>query len=212
MRPRYRSVKSSKEAHQGQLRPCRRCDGAVFYMSTPFEFPSQVPFFKMFFFSRRRRHTRLVSDWSSDVCSSDLYTFGETQLGVIYERLKYDQTSRLAADTDFKSYDRNAYAFTFVQKIGPGTLRALYGRAQDGRCALAGGGACSASGLGVRQITLGYSYTLSGQTDLYGFYTRIVNDARATYQVANAAGIGATAGADNIRAGLGVPYTFDQTF
>src|SRR5437016_14135266 len=26
-----------------------------------------------FFFSIRRRHTRLVSDWSSDVCSSDLY-------------------------------------------------------------------------------------------------------------------------------------------
>src|SRR5438093_7036015 len=25
-----------------------------------------------FFFSNRRRHTRLVSDWSSDVCSSDL--------------------------------------------------------------------------------------------------------------------------------------------
>src|SRR5262249_56352875 len=27
-----------------------------------------------FFFSSRRRHTRLVSDWSSDVCSSDLAT------------------------------------------------------------------------------------------------------------------------------------------
>src|SRR5262249_59906916 len=26
------------------------------------------------FFSSRRRHTRLVSDWSSDVCSSDLMT------------------------------------------------------------------------------------------------------------------------------------------
>ena len=25
-----------------------------------------------FFFSSRRRHTRLVRDWSSDVCSSDL--------------------------------------------------------------------------------------------------------------------------------------------
>src|SRR5574341_2144585 len=25
-----------------------------------------------FFFSSRRRHTRLVGDWSSDVCSSDL--------------------------------------------------------------------------------------------------------------------------------------------
>src|SRR5262249_56631079 len=28
--------------------------------------------FQLFFFSSRRRHTRLVSDWSSDVCSSDL--------------------------------------------------------------------------------------------------------------------------------------------
>src|SRR5258706_11857735 len=29
--------------------------------------------FLRFFFSSRRRHTRLVSDWSSDVCSSDLH-------------------------------------------------------------------------------------------------------------------------------------------
>src|SRR5262249_59896626 len=28
--------------------------------------------YRCFFFSSRRRHTRLVSDWSSDVCSSDL--------------------------------------------------------------------------------------------------------------------------------------------
>src|SRR5437588_11959873 len=27
----------------------------------------------MFFFSSRRRHTRSLCDWSSDVCSSDLY-------------------------------------------------------------------------------------------------------------------------------------------
>src|SRR5256885_17132618 len=27
----------------------------------------------VFFFSSRRRHTRLQGDWSSDVCSSDLY-------------------------------------------------------------------------------------------------------------------------------------------
>src|SRR5262249_42685424 len=30
----------------------------------------------VFFFSSRRRHTRLVSDWSSDVCSSDLVLVG----------------------------------------------------------------------------------------------------------------------------------------
>ena len=27
----------------------------------------------LFFFSSRRRHTRLQGDWSSDVCSSDLH-------------------------------------------------------------------------------------------------------------------------------------------
>src|SRR5262249_26000182 len=32
----------------------------------------RISFCLFFFFSSRRRHTRLVSDWSSDVCSSDL--------------------------------------------------------------------------------------------------------------------------------------------
>src|ERR1039457_6461813 len=32
-----------------------------------------VGFLKLFFFSSRRRHTRLQVDWSSDVCSSDLF-------------------------------------------------------------------------------------------------------------------------------------------
>src|SRR6266581_5186062 len=31
--------------------------------------------FLVFFFSSRRRHTRWTGDWSSDVCSSDLYGF-----------------------------------------------------------------------------------------------------------------------------------------
>src|SRR5256885_9813120 len=33
---------------------------------------SGVPSCVIFFFSSRRRHTRLQGDWSSDVCSSDL--------------------------------------------------------------------------------------------------------------------------------------------
>src|SRR5438093_8485769 len=32
--------------------------------------------FYLIFFSSRRRHTILVSDWSSDVCSSDLFAAG----------------------------------------------------------------------------------------------------------------------------------------
>src|SRR3989454_2403758 len=33
---------------------------------------SNASFHAFFFFSSRRRHTRLQGDWSSDVCSSDL--------------------------------------------------------------------------------------------------------------------------------------------
>src|SRR5437868_10035955 len=34
---------------------------------------SIICFFFFFFFSSRRRHTRSKRDWSSDVCSSDLF-------------------------------------------------------------------------------------------------------------------------------------------
>src|SRR2546426_11248089 len=38
-----------------------------------------------FFFSSRRRHTRLQGDWSSDVCSSDLVTVVGTSGGATPE-------------------------------------------------------------------------------------------------------------------------------
>src|SRR5438477_8777988 len=34
----------------------------------------------LFFFSSRRRHTRLTCDWSSDVCSSDLVQIDRTRV------------------------------------------------------------------------------------------------------------------------------------
>src|SRR5205814_3325925 len=41
----------------------------------------------LFFFSSRRRHTRCLSDWSSDVCSSDLIASGLKIANPIFERL-----------------------------------------------------------------------------------------------------------------------------
>src|SRR6266480_2425294 len=37
---------------------------------------------QVFFFSSRRRHTRLTCDWSSDVCSSDLILLAVLQSGI----------------------------------------------------------------------------------------------------------------------------------
>src|SRR6266480_1687711 len=51
-----------------------------------------MPITVFFFFSSRRRHTRLTCDWSSDVCSSDLAgmysmakTYDERELSPIFE-------------------------------------------------------------------------------------------------------------------------------
>src|SRR5688500_19893548 len=45
--------------------------------------PSTSSAIRFFFFSSRRRHTRLQGDWSSDVCSSDLvYLVGSNNTGV----------------------------------------------------------------------------------------------------------------------------------
>src|SRR5258706_508469 len=50
----------------------RKCAAALYTRVSAILFISWCrPINIFFFFSSRRRHTRLVSDWSSDVCSSD---------------------------------------------------------------------------------------------------------------------------------------------
>src|SRR5437763_8071484 len=52
-----------------------------------------------FFFSSRRRHTRYIGDWSSDVCSSDLQYPGDSLRCVLFhdsaEELAVSQLARV---------------------------------------------------------------------------------------------------------------------
>src|SRR5204862_3955141 len=52
-----------------------------------------------FFFSSRRRHTRSLRDWSSDVCSSDLY-------GAALLFVRWDEASRPAGhlETEYLAF------------------------------------------------------------------------------------------------------------
>src|SRR5690606_40602674 len=45
-----------------------------------------VSLFFFFFFSSRRRHTRFSRDWSSDVCSSDLFDLAKLGAALNHER------------------------------------------------------------------------------------------------------------------------------
>src|SRR5437879_9635859 len=48
------------------------CDASLCVLSFLVFFSLTRLHFLFFFFSSRRRHTRYIGDWSSDVCSSDL--------------------------------------------------------------------------------------------------------------------------------------------
>src|SRR5437899_4920859 len=50
-------------------------------------------FIFFFFFSSRRRHTRCLSDWSSDVCSSDLSAHTRRPELIVLEQLVHEDAN-----------------------------------------------------------------------------------------------------------------------
>src|SRR5256885_10649330 len=55
------------------------------------------------FFSSRRRHTRLQGDWSSDVCSSDLYRF-VAEVEVVEDGARKGTTQAASATAEAKDF------------------------------------------------------------------------------------------------------------
>src|SRR5699024_12166898 len=77
-------------------------------------------FRNFFFFSSRRRHTRSKRDWSSDVCSSDLFAKDTTEFETLAElradvKAKLEEQAKNAADAEM----RNA----LVEKVSANTER-----------------------------------------------------------------------------------------
>src|ERR1039457_3820572 len=71
----------------------------------------QTLFVVLFVFSSRRRHTRLQGDWSSDVCSSDLY-----------RALDAAASARLmkASGDSFTTKTSSSIALWALRSMGPG--------------------------------------------------------------------------------------------
>src|SRR5215471_107039 len=64
----------------------------------------------LFFFSSRRRHTRSLRDWSSDVCSSDL-SVNESVERAAYKGIVHgtDRQQRLAVEISGQTEDRQQH-------------------------------------------------------------------------------------------------------
>src|SRR5260370_42414022 len=65
---------------------------------------------RFFFFSSRRRHTRFKCDWSSDVCSSDLWRLAEVAHRVFLRRSGVDWGAVAGILDDHGSDDRQCFS------------------------------------------------------------------------------------------------------
>ena len=102
------------------------------------------------------------------------WNFGVVRIAGVYERLDYD--------TPAGSLKRNFYGVSATAPVGPGTIYAFYGRADDGK----GGGSrvaglASGADTSADQWTISYTYPLSKRTITYVGYHRLDNDANAAY-------------------------------
>src|SRR2546426_10571375 len=101
-----------------------------------------------FFFSSRRRHTRLQGDWSSDVCSSDLKALAAK--GAQTQRLLWASTSTKNPKYRDVLYVEELIGADTVDTIPPATLDAFrdHGRLRPSVTENLGGAAESMAGHG----------------------------------------------------------------
>lgn len=94
---------------------------------------------------------------------------------LLFERLEYE--------TSTGGLRRDAWFATLVVPAGPGALQFAYSRSGDGKgsSTAAIGGLRAGEATGAWHATVGYEYPFSKRTRALAFYTRLANDARASY-------------------------------
>src|SRR5262245_64635399 len=87
----------SRSRHSPTIRSARLCSRRCYNRCGSRLLLSVLSCSIIFFFSSRRRHTRCLSDWSSDVCSSDLPTVGHGEHAGAERRAEHCVSDSLSA-------------------------------------------------------------------------------------------------------------------
>jgi predicted porin len=129
-----------------------------------------------------------------------------TKVSAIVERLSYDTDDTAAGKVNH--YERDAWYLLVQQRWGTHQLFAAYGSANAGSAEIVGGGPVTTNGLGGKQWSAGYVYSLSKSADLYASVYGMSNDRSASYALFPPVGSGVAPGASTTGFGLGILYTF----
>jgi predicted porin len=131
------------------------------------------------------------------------YRLGSTDALLVWENLEYETNVGAVA-----AYERDAWVASVSHRFGPHRAIASYGQADAGSCSLASGGTCSTSGLGAKQLAIGYDYAVDTTTNLYVFWSRITNESAAAYNFGVSGAPAAGVGADPTALALGIRHKF----
>jgi predicted porin len=103
------------------------------------------------------------------------WEWGPLTVAAVVEKLKYE--------TAGGDLERNAWFFSSAYRTPLGTVKAAYSHAGDGYgpSPLSIGAIRSGDSTGASHLTIGFDRELSKRTVLLMFYSRMTNDARATY-------------------------------
>src|SRR3546814_7791763 len=86
--------------------------------------------FAVFFFKQKTAYEMRISDWSSDVCSSDLFDYAKAFQSIDYQALKADLTALMTDSKPWWPADYGHYGPFFIRMAwhGAGTYRTADGR------------------------------------------------------------------------------------
>ena len=121
-----------------------------------------------------------------------------------WERLTYTSDDTVQGNVD--RFAKDAWWVSVQPRFGPHQVWASYGQASAGSCERVGGLSCSTAGLGAKQWVVGWSYSLSKRTEVYGAYFQVINNTSAQYTTLPP--LFAAPGADTRGADIGVMHSF----
>ncbi|MBK9797719.1 MAG: porin [Holophagaceae bacterium] len=129
-----------------------------------------------------------------------------TKVSAIVERLSYDTDDTVVGRVNH--YERDAWYLLVQQRWGTHQLFGAYGTANAGSAKVVGGGPATTNGLGGKQWSAGYVYSLAKSADLYTSVYGMTNERSASYALFPPVGSGVAPGASTTGFGLGILYTF----
>ena len=136
---------------------------------------------------------------------------GSLNVMAMLESIAYTQDEATAG---FKSYGRVAWIAGAKFRTGNHEVRARYGQALAPSIKAASGTALAPNAeddLGAQHYALGYAYHLAKTTQVYAFYTQILNEDRAQYTFGVSGPttvVAVPAGGDPTAGGVGIRHAF----